>query len=53
MTAIGYGRDTDTQTDFFILRNAWGKDWGEEGYMRIAAVEGKGICGVQMEGTWS
>jgi hypothetical protein len=34
--------------DFWILRNSWGQDWGENGYMRIKIVEGAGLCGLQM-----
>jgi len=30
-----------------IVRNSWGTKWGEDGYIRIAAGVGKGICGIQ------
>jgi len=26
-----------------------GAVWGDEGYIKIAAVEGEGICGIQMK----
>ena len=45
VAAVGYGTETDK--DYYIVRNSWGKDWGEDGYVRIAAVEGVGICGIQ------
>lgn len=42
---VGYG--TSSGTDYWIMRNSWGSWWGDQGYMKIAMVEGKGICGVQ------
>ena len=45
VTAVGYGSD-DGQ-DYYLVRNSWGPTWGENGYIKIAAKEGKGICGIQ------
>ena len=47
VAAVGYG--TEKGTDYYIVRNSWGASWGEEGYLKIAAVDGPGICGIQME----
>lgn len=44
---VGYG--TEAGKDYYILRNSWGSVWGDQGYMKIAAVNGAGICGVQMQ----
>ena len=45
ITAVGYGND-GTQ-DYYIVRNSWGAGWGDKGYIKIAAVAGTGICGIQ------
>jgi len=48
ITAVGYG--TENGKDFVIIRNSWGADWGEEGYIRIAITkDGEGVCGVLLD----
>jgi cathepsin F len=44
---VGYGQETSAiwgTTNFWIVRNSWGGDWGEQGYFRI--VRGSGCCGI-------
>jgi len=44
---VGYGVETDIFDEtmpFWIVKNSWGEDWGESGYIRIE--RGTGKCGL-------
>lgn len=47
---IGY--DTDEHgREFYIVKNSWGNDWGEGGYMRLARNR-KNHCGIATDGSF-
>lgn len=49
--AVGYGRDSKSGLTYWLIRNSWGPEWGEKGFVRLqrhAADDGKwddGYCG--------
>ncbi|KAF8012364.1 hypothetical protein BT93_I0497 [Corymbia citriodora subsp. variegata] len=54
VTAVGYGRQHGA--DYWLVRNSWGAEWGESGYIKMERnlannyVGGK--CGIAMEASY-
>ncbi|XP_073316303.1 vignain-like [Primulina huaijiensis] len=50
---VGYGTTLDG-TKYWIVRNSWGPEWGEQGYIRMQRdVDAKeGLCGIAMEASY-
>ena len=46
--AVGYGTDA-TAGDYWLVKNSWNTTWGDQGYIKLAIVDGDGVCGVQMD----
>lgn len=40
LMAVGYG------SNYYIVKNSWGTEWGDAGYVKIGTGDGKGICGI-------
>ncbi|KVH98322.1 low-temperature-induced cysteine proteinase-like [Cynara cardunculus var. scolymus] len=49
VVVVGYG--TEGGKDYWIVRNSWGAEWGEKGYLRMERniKQNVGKCGIAME----
>ncbi|GMI31122.1 hypothetical protein TrCOL_g1076 [Triparma columacea] len=52
VTLVGYGTDSDTGLDYWLVRNSWKPTWAEGGYIRLLRVDPdaledpESICGL-------
>ncbi|MQL73067.1 hypothetical protein Taro_005411 [Colocasia esculenta] len=50
---VGYGATQDG-TKYWIVKNSWGAEWGEKGYIRMqrGIADKEGLCGIAMEASY-
>ncbi|KAL9375438.1 hypothetical protein Peur_032317 [Populus x canadensis] len=53
VAVVGYGTTLDG-TKYWIVRNSWGPEWGEKGYIRMqrGISDKEGLCGIAMEASY-
>jgi len=47
--AVGFGTDSATGLDYWLIKNSWNAGWGDKGYIKLGMNDTDGICGVQMD----
>lgn len=52
VTIVGYGEVNDDK--YWIVKNSWGADWGESGYIRMKrdTLSKDGMCGIAMQASY-
>jgi xylem cysteine proteinase len=46
--ALVVGYNLESTPNYYLVKNSWGAQWGENGYIRLAITPGAGVCGIQM-----
>ncbi|KAJ8771257.1 hypothetical protein K2173_026434 [Erythroxylum novogranatense] len=53
VAVVGYGTTVDG-TKYWIVKNSWGPEWGEKGYIRMqrGISDKEGLCGIAIEASY-
>jgi len=47
--AVGFGNDSASGLDYWLVKNSWNTVWGDQGYIKLAMNDSAGTCGVQAD----
>ena len=42
-------KDSDGDGNYWKIQNSWGTSWGDDGFIKIAVEDGKGVSGMNQE----
>ncbi len=51
VVVVGYGHDKPSNKDYWIIKNSWGENWGENGYIRMRR-NNNNMCSIASYAFW-
>lgn len=54
VAVVGYGGGEENEEEYWIVKNSWGTEWGENGYIRMkrGVSNEEGLCGITLEASY-
>jgi len=49
----GWGHDSNSGLDYWLVRNSWGTTYGDKGYAKLQIVDGSGTCLINEDVSWA
>lgn len=51
ISIVGFGVNATDGMKYWVIRNSWGENWGEDGFIRL--IRGKNNLGIETDCTWA